>query len=62
MIDGLDLMSEGVRSYLILSVRRDIDGLDRSLSRSNHSHPLVDQRSKGISLISPTRAYIQGRR
>jgi hypothetical protein len=59
---GSDLMSEGVRSYLILSIRRDIDGLDRSLSRSNHRLPLVDQWSKVISLISPTRAYIQGRR
>jgi hypothetical protein len=44
-------MSEGVRSYLILSVRRGIDGLDRNLSRSNHSHTLVDQRSKGFSYL-----------
>jgi hypothetical protein len=44
-------MSEGVRSYLILSVRCGIDGLDQKLSRSNPSHTLVDQRSKGFSYL-----------
>ena len=44
-------MSEGVRSHLILSVRRGIDGLDQNLSQSNHSHTLVDQRSKGFSYL-----------
>ena len=44
-------MSEGVRSYLILSVRCGIDGLDQNLSRSNPSHTLVDQRSKSFSYL-----------